>query len=205
MIKTYHAWKMVGQGRHWMLSSIIWFEEKKLNSRNVSSVPSGFVVGLESVKNIHHKCSHIHPGEMVLERPLPFPMGHVQEQVAGLSSSPGSAFPPGTPATPPPLLYSHLQGNMSLCHSCHSCCSDVEIKMCIKLERATYIKKKPKKNKEKTNNSSKNNKGGLRNLWVLSPCWMAGLSCTFCRRCPQCHPTRVTCPEKVCTQDLLTQ
>lgn len=97
----------------------------------------------------------------MLECPLPFPMGHVQEQVAGLSSSPGSAFPPGTPATPPPLLYSHLQGNVSLCHSCHSCCSDVEIKMCIKLERATYIKKKQKKTKKKPTTAAKITKEGL--------------------------------------------
>lgn len=32
MTETYHTWKIVGQGRHNMLLSIIWFEEKPLNS-----------------------------------------------------------------------------------------------------------------------------------------------------------------------------
>lgn len=46
-------------------------------------------------------------------------------------------------------------------------------------------------------------KGGLRNLLVLSQCWMVGLSCRFWGRYPQGHPLEVTCPKDVCIQDLL--
>lgn len=122
--KTYHAWKTVGQGRHQVLSRIISFEEKtKIYSRNApSAVPTGFVVGLETVKNIHHKCLHSHFREIMFEHPPPSPAPHEQEQAVGLSSqatwsiaahwgtsssaappaSPGSVSPPGTPAPPPP-------------------------------------------------------------------------------------------------------
>lgn len=174
-----------------MVLSIICFEENP-EFRNVSSVPPGFVVGLENVKNIHHKHSYIHLWEIVLEYQCPSngpcagvsgraqlpanaihhspgTSGYLWASCSGSAAPPvcpGSVFPPGTLATQLPLLHSHLQSNMFLCPSCHSYGWD---KICIKVEGTIYTKKK---------------KGELRNLWVLSPCWMAGLSCTFCRRCP---------------------
>lgn len=86
-------------------------------------------------------------------------------------------------ALPPP-------DNITLYPSCHSYCS------------AAWDKNMPQSRKS---NLQKKNilKGGLRNLLVLSQCWMVGLSCRFWGRYPQGHPLEVTCPKDICIQDLM--